>query len=315
MTPFKWKKKGLLIAPGAGRDGFTHASHACALHITEDEFLLIYSVRNSNSRAHIFSQKATVTDGSITPQGEPTMSLGLGMLGTFDSDGLLVCAPVKISEDKSYLYYSGWNNLRSDYGDLWLCDTGLATINHKTLEFARAFEGPVMSRNRHNPLFAAATSVLLEEGIFKSWYNSGLNWEAGTDQSKKMRYGIHYAESNDGLDWQYFPGLVIPLKDEFEHSFGRPCVAAWNNKYHMLFSCRGGQNDPRYRLGYACSEDGRSWLRDDSVVGLDPSQDLNDFDSDAVAYPFFFEHDGWRYLLYSGNDYGRTGTGYAVEKL
>ena len=30
-----------------------------------------------------------------------------------------------------------------------------------------------------------------------------------------------------------------------------------------------------------------------------------------MAYPFVFEHDSDFYLLYNGNDYGRSGFGYA----
>jgi len=31
-----------------------------------------------------------------------------------------------------------------------------------------------------------------------------------------------------------------------------------------------------------------------------------------VEYPFVFEHNGLRYMLYNGNSYGKTGFGIAV---
>jgi hypothetical protein len=31
-----------------------------------------------------------------------------------------------------------------------------------------------------------------------------------------------------------------------------------------------------------------------------------------IEYPFVFDHQGRRYLLYNGNDYGKTGVGLAV---
>jgi hypothetical protein len=34
-----------------------------------------------------------------------------------------------------------------------------------------------------------------------------------------------------------------------------------------------------------------------------------------VEYPFVFDHGGARYILYSGNAFGRTGFGLAVRTL
>jgi hypothetical protein len=31
-----------------------------------------------------------------------------------------------------------------------------------------------------------------------------------------------------------------------------------------------------------------------------------------IGYPFVFEHQGKKYMLFNGNDYGRDGFGYAV---
>lgn len=74
----------------------------------------------------------------------------------------------------------------------------------------------------------------------------------------------------------------------------------------MWFSCRGEQ----YRIGYAESEDGIRWNREDSAVQLSPVREA--WDSAAVAYPHVFEHRGSLFMLYNGNDYGRTGFGLAM---
>jgi hypothetical protein len=31
-----------------------------------------------------------------------------------------------------------------------------------------------------------------------------------------------------------------------------------------------------------------------------------------IEYPFVFDHDGHRYMLYNGNEYGKSGFGLAV---
>ena len=63
------------------------------------------------------------------------------------------------------------------------------------------------------------------------------------------------------------------------------------------------------KIGYAWSTDLLNWTRDDSVVGIDTSQD--GFDNEMVAYPHVFELDGKTYMLYLGNEVGRYGFGLA----
>jgi hypothetical protein len=73
----------------------------------------------------------------------------------------------------------------------------------------------------------------------------------------------------------------------------------------MWYSCRGKS----YRIGYAESEDGRQWQRLDALAGIDVSP--SGWDSEMIEYPFVFDHNGQRYMLYNGNGYGKTGFGLA----
>jgi hypothetical protein len=307
----RWCRGSRILPPGGGRRGFTHASHPCALRIKGDDYLIVYSMRDDFSRSHLFHQMCEVRGGSIETKSKPELALSPGDLGTFDSDGLLACCMLRVDDTHAWLYYTGWNNF---VNGVWLCDSGVAEIDLHSLSFRRMFTGPIMARSRFNPYFAAATSVICENGRYRSWYNSGIEWFTHQGRTE-ARYGIHYAESDNGFDWTFFPGQRIPFCDEFEHSFGRPVVVRDNSTYMMWFSCRGGSGDPQYRLGYAYSQDGLTWNRDDSLSYLPRSDDNEAFDSEAQAYPYVFDHDGYRYLLYSGNIYGATGSGYASVRL
>ena len=77
----------------------------------------------------------------------------------------------------------------------------------------------------------------------------------------------------------------------------------------MWFSYRGGEISETYRIGYAESVDGKLWQRMDELVSLDVSPD--GWDSDMVCYPFIFDYMDDRYMLYNGNDYGKSGFGIA----
>ena len=47
-------------------------------------------------------------------------------------------------------------------------------------------------------------------------------------------------------------------------------------------------------------------------MGLTAGED--GWESEMVEYPCVFEWNRRRYMLYNGNDYGRTGVGLAVER-
>ena len=45
-------------------------------------------------------------------------------------------------------------------------------------------------------------------------------------------------------------------------------------------------------------------------AGIDVS--ASGWDSEMIAYPYVFAHEGDYYMLYNGNGYGKTGIGLAV---
>jgi len=65
-----------------------------------------------------------------------------------------------------------------------------------------------------------------------------------------------------------------------------------------------------YRIGYAESKDGYQWVRKDNEVGINVSP--SGWDSESMAYPHVFTHSGKKYMLYSGNNFGKGGFGLAV---
>lgn len=302
-TPFPWKKRGLVFAPGD--DEFSHGSHPCAVHYQDDIFIVAFTRRDSRQRSQVFLAHAEVRDGHMKLLGEPKLALRFGEPGRFDCDGAIsVCFVAH--RGCIYLYYVGWQNLPDT---LWICDTGRAVLDPRELTLTREFDGPVLGRDKHNPLFAAATAFHVSGDRWQTWYNSGIRWEKTADGWKHY-YGIHYAESANGTDWTCHPGLCIPFADEYEYAFGRPCVICVDGTYFMWFAHRATKYIDAYRMGFASSRDGRHWLRDDAIAGIDVS--VQGWDSEMICYPCVFEHRGLMYMLYNGNGYGKTGFGLAV---
>lgn len=300
---FPWKKKGLVFEPKT--ENFSHASHPCIVHYKEDIFVVAFTRRDCKQRSHIFLSYAVVSDGNMKLLGEPKLALRYGEPGYFDCDGAISVCFVKHGE-RTYLYYVGWQNLPDN---LWICDTGRTILDPHRLTLTREFLGPVLGRDKSNPLFAAATAFRVSGEVWQTWYNSGLKWEK-TEQGWKHYYGIHYAESTDGIDWVSLPEMCIPFADEYEYAFGRPSVYHCEDTYFMWFAHRATQKIETYRIGFASSQDGRNWQRNDAIAGIDVSS--HGWDSEMICYPYIFEHQGFMYMLYNGNGYGKSGFGLAV---
>ncbi len=301
--PFPWRKVGRVFAPPEGE--FSHGSHPCAVHVEGDRFVVAFTRRDSRQRSQIFLSHAVVAGGRLALEGEPRLALRHGEPGYFDCDGVISVCFVEC-DGRIYLYYVGWQNLPDT---LWICDTGRAILDPARLELTREFPGPVLGRDKDNPLFAAATAFHVSDGKWRTWYNSGIKWEK-VDGGWKHHYGIHYAESDDGIDWVTYPGLCLPFADEYEYAFGRPSVYRGGDTYFMWFAHRATRDIGAYRIGFASSQDGRKWVRNDAISGIDVSAE--GWDSEMICYPCVFEHHGTLYMLYNGNDYGRTGFGLAV---
>ena len=146
--------------------------------------------------------------------------------------------------------------------------------------------------------------VIQDNNIYKMWYGSTIDWKS---KNGEMIHVIKYATSKDGEKWQKH-GLAVPYELGVAQAFSRPTVAKDNDGYHMWFSYRSGDGT-KYRLGYAHSLDGKTWHRKKNS-GIDVSD--YGWDSEMICYPFVFDHKGERYMLYNGNDYGKTGFGLAI---
>ena len=65
----------------------------------------------------------------------------------------------------------------------------------------------------------------------------------------------------------------------------------------------------KYRIGYAESLDGIKWERKDEQVGITVSE--FGWDSESIEHCYVFNHLNSKYMLYSGNDFGKSGFGIA----
>ncbi len=288
-----WEKQGNL---------FSQTNYAVVPNIfllSDGTHRIIFCDRDEQNRSIPLSVDLVQVSEVTHFEDKPLLSLG--DWGKFDAHGIMPTWLQRVNE-ALYLFYIGWNRAV----DVPFRNAiGLAISNDNGNTFYKYADGPILDRSVHDPCFVASCCTLIEpNGLWRMWYLSCIEWHVDNGQLQHV-YHIKYAESDDGIHWRRDGRVCIDFKDETEYAISRPCVIKDDDCYRMWYSYRGES----YRIGYAESEDGLHWTRKDDEVGIDVSP--AGWDSEMIEYPYVFDHDDQRYLLYNGNGYGRTGIGLA----
>lgn len=300
----KWRKMGLIFSPDKNYEWMlSHAANPVAEHINGDIFRIYFSCRDRLNRSSIAFLEIDIKQPQkiIKLSNEPMLSYG--SLGAFDDSGVSLGCIVNHSNRK-YMYYLGWHlGVTVPFTNT----IGLAISDIEEINFNRFSKAPIVDRDDVDPYSISYPYVIKEGSIWKMWYGSHLEWDnERIDRDYGMYHLIKYAESEDGIEWNKKNIICIKPKADEEYAFSKPSVIKENGIYKMWYSYRG----KKYRIGYAESENGIDWLRKDEIVGIETSED--GWDSEMIDYPFVFIHKGKKYMLYSGNGYGKSGFGMAV---
>lgn len=298
----KWRKLGRIFVPDGKIPWMkTHAAVPFADSISENLFKIYFSSRDVYNRSHIGWLLLNMNNPSAVIEFAKEPILSPGLIGTFDDSGVMATCILNVGT-KKYLYYIGFNlGVTVPFRN----SIGLAISEDAGETFNKFSEGPIIDRTYKEPHFTASISILLESGIFRAWYLSCIKWEVVNGKPKHF-YHIKYAESNNGIDWTRNGIIAIDFKDSNEYAISVPRVIKEDGIYKMWYSYRG----ERYKIGYAESDDGIGWTRKDCEVDLPVSAD--GWDSSMIEYPYVFDYNKQRYMLYNGNDYGKTGFGLAI---
>ena len=308
----KWRKTGRIYTPEA-RDGWrvSHAQIPLVDRVSDEVLRIYFGTRDASNRTVTTYIEVRAHDPREVLYEHDAPVLGLGELGCFDDAGSMPSWIVD-HDGRKYLYYIGWNTSVSvPYRNA----IGLAVSDDGGRTFRRCFRGPIVDRTRHEPHFCGASCVLVEDGLWRMWYQPCIRWVVQDGRPEPV-YHIRYAESDDGAEWRRLGVICIELALPDEGGITRPCVIAGPDGYRMWY-CYRGVRDYRmnpahsYRIGYAESADGVRWTRMDERVGIDVSTE--GWDSEMVAYAHVYEHAGRLHMIYNGNGFGRSGFGHAVE--
>jgi predicted GH43/DUF377 family glycosyl hydrolase len=311
---FKWKKLGLVFNPTDYKNNSWLNEFAQAPSVLEyDDFIRVYfSCRpKANEQGQYVSYSSYVdlnkNNFSVLKVGENPI-LELGKLGTFDEFGTYPSSVIKIN-DKYMVFYGGWTRCESVPFNVAIgCG-----ISDDGKIFEKLGNGPILSYSLDEPFILSGPKIRKFGDTYYLFYIAGRRWITVNGKPEPV-YKIRMATSKDTLNWEkYNKDLIEDLLNENEAQ-ASPDVIFANGKYHMFFCYREASDfrknkDRSYKIGYAHSTDLISWIRDDSKVGIEISEE--GWDSEMIAYPHVVKLNGKYYMFYLGNEVGKYGFGIA----
>jgi hypothetical protein len=313
----KWKKIGKIFNPTEHKLANNCIEYAQSPQaLVYDDFVRIYfSTRERDVTgkfiSHISYVEMDKTFKKIKKLSNHTI-IGMGEMGCYDEHGIF---PFNVLKDGNRVlgFIGGWTRRVSVDIETSI---GLSISNDDGRTFTRIGNGPVLSATLNEPFLVGDPFVLKLKDTFNMWYIYGIRWiQNPTNDVKERVYKIGHATSVDAVNWVKTNRQIVDDKLNEDECQALPSVIFHNNKYHMVFCYRqavGFRENPKdaYKLGYAYSIDGLNWIRDDENVAIDNT--IGEWDSDMMCYPHLFSVNERVYLLYNGNNFGKTGFGLAV---
>ncbi len=311
---FSWKKLGRIFNPSEITNSSwiqEFSQSPCALPF--DEFVRIYfsSRLAPNENGQYVSQTGFIdvdrNDLFNILRISPKPIMELGTLGAFDEFGIYPASIIQV-DDEIRVYYAGWTRCEAVPFNAAI---GVATSNDGE-SFERIGLGPVLSYGLDEPFIHGSPRIRKYGDTWVLWYVSGKKWVQTVGRAEPI-YKIRMATSSDGICWKKHGRDIMPSLLEENECQACPDVFWKNGKYHMFFSYRYHldfkSRGRGYQIGYATSEDLFNWTRQDELAGISVSS--SGWNGDSVSYPHVFELEGQIYMLYQGNQIGRSGFGLA----
>lgn len=299
----EWKKLGLIFMPDRTLPWMrSHCQAPAAFEVNKGTIRVYFASRDDQQISSIgYADVDPHTNAVKGYSKEPVISSG--PIGFFDEHGVFPASVLRVG-DKVYMYYIGWN--KGWRTPLFYSSIGLAISEDEGKTFQKYSPAPIMGRSQFDPCLVTSPNVFKENGLYRMTYVSGVKWEE-TPGGLISYYHIKYAESEDGISWSRTGKVAIDF-GEGETNIARSSVIIEQGVYKMWFCYIRGKE--KYRIGYAESNDGISWQRNDKLAGIDVSE--NGFDSEMVCYPNIIVHGNKKLMFYNGNNYGSDGVALAV---
>jgi hypothetical protein len=303
----KWKKLGRIFSADSNSEWLNSTGIVPIPRALDDyRYRVYFSPRDRQGRSNVSWLDIDIRNPTKVLRISEQPVLVPGRLGCFDDNGAMCCWIVE-HNGMEMLYYQGWN-LGVTVSFYVAVGLAIRPAGQPDRPFERISEGPILERCPEEPLFIGDPGILIENGIWRAWYQSGRYWNNDGDRPWSS-YDIHYMESSDGIRWNVTGRPALTFANPGEVAMGRFCPLRESNGTYRAWYCYRG-NDWGYFMGHATSPDGYDWTRRDDEVGI--ACDPESWEGPMICYPTVVDTEVGRLMFYNGGRYGASGFGVAV---
>ena len=228
--------------------------------------------------------------------------LDIGEPGSFDDNGVVPIQLLK-HDGRLMLIYVGFQLGTQIPYTLF---PGIAYSDDGGSTFYREKTVPFLDRIQKERFIRTAPHLIYENGKWKIWYLGGDDWIV-VNGNRKPVYRLFCLET-DSLERTNERGrLVFDISEEI-HGYGRPILRkSLSGGWDMFYSSR--YRDHGYKLEWAHSVDRENWMHLGELPGFNHQRAAWESDMTCFGHPLTVGKQ--EYLFYNGNNYGRSGFGWA----
>jgi len=297
----KWHKLGRIFdieEISRSAEMLSHASTPSPLVIGDNQVRIFYSSRDIRNRSSIsYFDLDLSTLKIIYAHDKPLFKFGEDH--TFFSEGISLGNVFKW-KGAVYMAFMGW---KIPEGEHWFGQIGLLGINSENnIHLLQDF--PVLPINSIDPISLSYPWVSATENMeITYWYGSTLTWDGpNCDMIHVLKEGRTINLSR----WESGTRTLAFDQSEFQ-AFSSPTILEISDKRVLFFSYRG--EGMSYKIGSAeLTNEYPVATKDDFGI----SENLEQWESEMQCYPRIFQLSGKHYMLYNGNQYGKSGIGLAL---
>lgn len=301
----KWEKLGLTFKP-EGKSGWDlHSALTPTPFVFEDKIRIYAGFRDFEGVSRIGYADLDKNDPTKVLKYSVQPVLDIGADGCFDDNGVILGDVIWVG-DLIYMYYVGFQLVNKVK---FLAFTGLAISSDLGETFIKQTTVPILDRQENSKFFNAIHTAIYDGNKFKYWLGAGSGWEI-INNTPYPSYNVKYIESENGVDFTEDATDCLTFSKPQEYRIGRPRVYCEDGQYFMIFTW--GDLLGNYRMGYATSDDGKVWERNDEELQFHPSK--TGWDDKWVSYGALFKINKETYMVYNGNNMGKEGFGLAILK-
>ena len=300
----RWEKCGRILSPQPEIWWMSRYAGPSFAKPSDDGWVIYVTGRDENNVSRIGRVHGFMNGESFaveTIEEDPVFDVG--SLGTFDESGVSYPWIVEV-QDRLLMFYVGWvsggrNRFQNFTGMAWSQDDGST--------WSRSSLVPLLDRSDEDPYGTGSCCVYRDGDMFHMIYTAFRPWMPSAERNRPT-YVLKRAVSSDAVTWNRTGEVVVDFESPDEYVIGKPCVLDEPQARHLWYSYRGES----YRIGYARAVEDGTFRRLDDLAGISVSE--SGWDAESVEYAHVFRSYGELWMIYNGNDFGRTGLGLARLK-